>query len=331
MPQTVKKKDRKMEKEPKKLAEFKQTTQLMLPFQFVDEKDRKYSNTIELYDAVPKYFWGKSKRVQGKFLNSIVRQFKFRGVEYEVELLPARIKTEGGGEKDYFPGKREELVEDALRKFASDGSTRGVFLDNEAGVVFSLYELQDELKRSGHHYSYEQLKTALYILRRSSLVIKVRGVDGESVFDSSPFKEIGMREWEAARKDGKRTKIFVQFNRLVTNSIKNKTFRQYNYNRCMGYKFNLARWLEKRMSHIYLQASVLDPYTIRVSTIFRDSSMSADMEMRNKIKALEKVLKEMMEKEVVERYEIKRIKGARNKILDAKVNIFPHLTFRNKN
>jgi hypothetical protein len=39
----------------------------------------------------------------------------------------------------------------------------------------------------------------------------------------------------------------------------------------MQYRYRLSRWLHKRLAHNYVQASMLAPYTIRLSTILRDS------------------------------------------------------------
>ena len=44
-------------KTKKKLEEY-QVAQLPLPFIF-PKPEKQYSNTVELYDAIPKYFWGR--------------------------------------------------------------------------------------------------------------------------------------------------------------------------------------------------------------------------------------------------------------------------------
>jgi hypothetical protein len=106
--------------------------------------DEKYSNTIELYDAVPKYFSNPRlmdrMRKDGKYLPMLERLFKHRGEMYTVKIWPARLEDRQGGEKHYYPGPREELVEEALRKLACD-HLNGVYLGDLAGVQFTLYEL----------------------------------------------------------------------------------------------------------------------------------------------------------------------------------------------
>ena len=111
-----------------------QPKQLSLFGSFISEDD-KYSNTIELYDAIPKYF-ASSKQMEelregGKYLPILERKFKHKGEDYAVNITPARIKDQHGNEKEYYPTEREELVEEALKKIASD-QRNGVYLDNFA-------------------------------------------------------------------------------------------------------------------------------------------------------------------------------------------------------
>ena len=72
--QRRRKRDKK--KEFEKLEKSK-PLQLML-FE-LDPKDKDYSQTIELYDFIPKFNWGKSKRIEGEFLRTIKRKFECRG------------------------------------------------------------------------------------------------------------------------------------------------------------------------------------------------------------------------------------------------------------
>jgi hypothetical protein len=161
---------RKKKEKQKKFLEFRKDDPVQMSLFRLFEKEKDYSHTIELYDFIPKYIWGKSKRIEGKFLEPITREFVCKGIPYKVVLMPARIQTETGDYMDYFPGKREELVEDALRKIMSD--IQGVFLDDAAGTTFTLYQLQTELKNRGHSYSYDQLKESLEILAKTDIELK---------------------------------------------------------------------------------------------------------------------------------------------------------------
>ena len=138
--------------------------QLQLFQTFLPDDDERYSNTIELYDAIPKYFTNpramEGMRQDGKYLPELERSFRHRNETYRVTIYPARVKDHAGQVKEYYPGPREELVEDALRKIACD-HMNGVYLDDKAGVQFTLYELKQELKGYGHEIHHDALVMAL--------------------------------------------------------------------------------------------------------------------------------------------------------------------------
>ncbi len=307
----------------KKLSDYKHV-QMSLPFIF-EEPQPEYSRTIELYDAIPKYYWGRistKDRKAGQFLDSINREFVFKGENYKVKISPARIETTKGHEMDYYPGEKEELVEDALRKMACDG--QGIFLDDHAGVIFTLYELQQELKKMGHNYNIRQIKEALFICQGSRITLKTG--DERSVLSSQIFETVGLNTKEDWKGKGKKTKCFVRFNALVTKSIREKTFRQLNYKECMSYNRVLARWFHKRINHVYIQAGYNTPYTIRLSTIIRDSGVKKEERLRNNLTRVREALDEMKEKGVIHNYIEERIIESR-KIIDVKFIINPSMNF----
>src|SRR5213083_2720226 len=107
---------RQKSEEPKKFLEYKQTAPFQLSLFDMLDNEKDFSHTIELYDFMPKYVWGKVERVGGVFLPRLEREFECRGKKYRLTLFPASIEDENGGEKYHYPAKREEIVEDALRK-----------------------------------------------------------------------------------------------------------------------------------------------------------------------------------------------------------------------
>ena len=119
-----------------------------------------YSNTAELYDAVPKYFSSKKRMAEQRrdrqFLSSLKHDFRHKDKRYLVKITPARIEEKDGTEREYYPAWREELVEEALKKLACD-HLNGVYLNGVAGVQFRLYELRKELKAAGMTSTYDSL------------------------------------------------------------------------------------------------------------------------------------------------------------------------------
>jgi hypothetical protein len=297
----------------------------MTLFELLLPNEREFSNTVELYDFIPKYHWGKVQRINDKFLDSLEREFECRGVKYKVKIRPASIEDRNGVERYYYPSKREELVEDALRKFVAEG--QGVFLDEQAGVTFSLYQLQEELRQNGHSYSKDQIKDALLICARTNMTVTTD--NGSSVLVSNLFETLGLQTRDDWKEQGNKSRAFVRFNSLVTKSITSRTFRQLNYEKVMSYKNIIARQLHKRMSHHYIQASVANPYHILLSTIIRDLGLTQYAQLRDNLRDVQIALDEMIEKKVLLSYKIEKVleNSKRAKLLDAKLVLVPDPAF----
>lgn len=293
----------------------------LLLFELLLPQEKKYSNSIELYDFIPKYFWGKAKRVDGKFLDTLEREFEYRGESYVVQIDPANVKGKDGVTRSYYPAKREELVEDALRKFACEG--QGLFLDDAASVTFTLNQLQEELRRNGHSYSKDELKDALLVCAKTQLSVATK--DGKTLLVSSLFETLGLQTRDDQRAGNQKTFVFVRFNPLVTASIKQKTFRQFNYEKSMAYKSVIARRLHKRMSHHYTQASIANSYNIMLSTMIRDFGLTAYTSAAHNLRDVCLALEEMKEKGVLLTYKVDRLYDIqrKGKIADAKFHLIP--------
>jgi hypothetical protein len=305
----------------KRLDEYERSRPAQLSlFELLGIDDKPYSNTIELYDFMPKYYWGKVERINGQFLPDLEREFECRGIGYKLRVTPASLNG-----KYYYPSKREEVVESALRKLATDG--HGVFLDDAASVTFTLYQLQKELKLMGHTYSKDQIKEALQICKRINLI--VTSEDGSTILESSIFETLGLQTQEDWKSNREKTRCFVRFNSLVTASIKSKTFRLLNYEKSLSFESIIARQLHKRMSHHFRQASLINTYDILLTTLIRDFGLTRYKKLPDNLRDAETALKEMQKKEVVLNYKVEKILDARrrNKLADAKLILTPHPKF----
>ncbi len=314
-------------KPPKmRLDDYEQSKPVQMElFEALLPAEKHFSNTIEFYDFCPKYVYWRMERLQDKFLDRIEREFECRGATYRLSIDPAKIKDSDGVVRDYFPGVIEELVEDALRKLAVDG--HGLFLDDQAAVTFTLYELQQELAKTGHTYSLEQIKKALMVCVGTTIHLTTQ--TGETVFSDHLFETVGLNTREDWRGQGKKTKAFVRFNSLVTKSIKEGSWRQFNYEISMRFKHVVSRQLNKRMSHNFTQANLAANYTISLSTMLRDFGLTAYTYIRDNLRYVTKALDEMVEKRVIRGYEIKNVYDTerKNKMVDALIEIKPDLNF----
>ena len=318
-----------------------QPVQLSMFQTFLPDDDR-YSNTIELYDAVPKYFANKtlmaSKREgpegHKKYLPTLEREFKYKDkitkeeAPYIVEITPARVKDKRGNDIEYYPSAQEELIEEALKKIACD-RLNGVYLDNAAGVQFTMYELRQEMKDRGHDLHLDDLKRSLTICSRATITIRKKDASGEVYMTSAIFPTLviaSRREWE---ENPKGTYCYVVFNPLVTRSINRLTYRQYDYVTFMRYKHQLSRWFHKRLYHNFTNADLLshNHYDLLMSTIIRDSGLANSKRTNDNIKVIECALKELIAMEVIYEFDKDVRRGQRNKINDILYVLHPTREF----
>ena len=292
-----------------------QTEQMEL---FASATSEHTTNTIHLYDIAPKYTYDNRERPvhESAFARRGMRVSNF---EYEVEVQAARIERAPNDEVLMYPSEREEFIEDSLRKLATTGN--GVFINGEAGVRFTLYQLRNELKKHGHTYSWDQLREGLYVLRRAGLKItsKKTGESWEENF-LSRLVEGGSRVSE----DGTRYEPwYASFHKLVTKSIIDLTYRQMNYPRLMAIKGQLARYIYKRMVSLYTFADMDKPYQPSLLQIMEESGRGMSPEMKNNIKAVNRAFDQLREEgAILKAEEVQRLRKG-NKVINIRYNLYP--------
>ncbi len=299
-------------------------------FQYLLPDEERYSNTVELYDAIPRFFASTKQMAQmregGKYLGTLRRGFRFRNTNYQLEIRPARISRKNGQDIEYYPSEREQFVEEALWKIAHD-KMRGCYLNELVSVEFTLYELRQELSKRGHSIHFDALLDALSILNRCGLTL--RNESGTTVFNSPIFPQLLICSRSDWLKNPKEAKCYVQFNLLATQSLKDLSYRLFDYAKFMTLGSILSRWLFKRLSHNFLQAKAGTPYTIKASTIIRDSGLVNRGAFRFQLRAIDAALAELKKERVL--YEIvkERMYDAadKRKIHDVKYSLMPTYEF----
>lgn len=278
---------------------------------------KDYSNSIELYDTMPKYHIGGVKRKKDDKVESlpiISRDFVHRSKPHKLEISPAAILDKKTGKTIYYyPSQREELVEDVLRKIATQsGRTR--LDEDKIGVVFTYYEVQQELIKKGHGYSIEEIKLTIDVMSKATLVVK----DSKQIsITSNFFSTVGKEEQEM----GGRERVLVMFHPLVSRAINSGNYRLFNYDKLMQMKMPLARWLHRRISHMFLQATINNPYEIKLSTIVHDSGMKSYKTISERMRQVSKAFKELTNAKVLSRVEATQDKQ-KNKILDVLYSLY---------
>lgn len=322
---------------PKPTAPEFQNRQLNLFQNFLynrDEEREKLSNIIDLWDSVPRYSVSRQamhkSRKHGTILKKHTSAFQYMGRTLMCTITPARVSDIDGEERDYYPSATEELVEDALRKLATDQKA-GFFdkLNYRSGVIFSLYSVREELKRRGHSRSYHEVRISLDILSGSIIEIEGKNPDngGEAIMRSAYLPSV-IAVSQATLKDDPKAKWAVQFHPLVTGSIDKVTYRQFNYDLMMSHPTQLARWVHKQLLLKYTFADYTKPFEMRYSTVKRDSGLlDGYARERAAIDALHSAFEELKEKKILSSCERKDTTGPRKKLIDVIFKIWPSVDF----
>jgi len=310
----------------RKVLKQKEKSQLKLDLFGLDPLiDQNYSHSFEIYDTVGKFEYDKKKKYRLSAAaddTEFVRQTEYNGLIINVSVTDANIERimPDGTKKRVFvrPGAREEIIEDVLRKLATErraeayeitsGDSKGQQL---VGIEFSLYEVYEELKRINNgkvQYSYSEIREAITVLNRAHLQFDAE--DGSISF-SAPFLPFLAFAEKATKGE---TKSFVCFHPMVTSIIMTANYRRYNYKKALSFKGQYTRLIYKRLCNRWIQAGPGNPYRVKLSTLV--AAMKAPYKNLYQDKALlQDILEELIAERVIESYEAtpKKIKA---KIVD---------------
>ncbi len=296
------------------------------------------SNAVDLWDNIPRYSISRKKqekmRLAGGFLPISTLEFKYRNHQMRVHIRPARIELTRNGKRtgetmEYYPSAREEIIEHALRKLAVEKES-GFFDANDlrSGCYFTLYQLRKHLINVGHSLRYDELIEGLNILSLSSIEIEGINFNYEITYTHVNYLSLLARVKAKDRAIDTEAKWLVQFHPLITASIQNITYRQFNYKRLMSCRTQLSRWLISQLVLKYTQASMLTNFEIRYSTIERDSALLGNYSRsRDAIAALESALEEIKFLGILNDYKKSEQRGIRGKLEDVIYTLNPSSTF----
>jgi hypothetical protein len=291
------------------------------------------SNALDLWDSIPRYSVSRQAmqkmRTAENFLEVLEITFSYRGRTLTTIIYPARIKNKSNNWVNFYPSAREELIEQALRKIASEQNAG--YFDKptfRSGVRFSLYMLRRELESQGHSLRYIEIIEGLDILSLSNIEIIDKSGEKIQLFARSPFLPTLLGVKRADLQVDPNAKWLAQFHPLVTQSIDELTTRQFNYKRLMNCRTQLARWLINQLVLKYTAASIANTFEMRYSTIKRNSAMlNGYQRERSAIEALDAAWEEVKEQKTVSLIKKNEQRGLRGKLEDVIYTIYPSPKF----
>ena len=287
------------------------------------------SNSIELWDAIPKYAISARKQASlrdEKGRLPVHRQdFQYRAngsdraATISMRLQPATISVDGV-DRDFYPSANEELLEEVLRKIFCD-QQYGIHdvKDYASWVKFTLYMVRKELKERGHTRSHDEVRQSLEILTRCHIEVTMQG-HKKALYSASALPELMCNGRDDYLADPK-SKWAARFPALISRSINQIDYRQFNYGKLMQLPTPLARWMHKRLSHNYTNANIRHPYHILYSTIERDSGMLQHVKPDRNLKTVDQMWETLKDAGVI--MWVKRIDGAGPDHSDIRYEVIP--------
>lgn len=312
--------------------------QMDLFSKFVKNNSNKLSNTIEIWDSIPKYFFTTKQMEKLRTPEGLAEPhtwtYKSNGTLCSVKIQPALIEQKNGNYKAYFPGVTEEIVEEALIKILSN-QQYGIHNPQKAEtwVRFTLRMIQKELISNGKTRSLKEIKQAIEVM--SSCIITWQLLDtshssgAQEIWKGSILQDLLTVGKDEYLKDREAHHV-ARLPLFISNAINSLEYRQFNYIRLMGCKHQLTRWIYKRFINRYTYANWEKPYNFLYSDLKNSGLLQQEREADNRKKVIS-ALKELIKQDVLMSYEVdERKKGAT--IIDIKYTFLasPNFTSEQK-
>ena len=308
-----------VEKQPPKLPI--KSPQYDLFSQFVTNDKDKVSNTVEVWESIPKYFFTPRQveklRTPTGHADPFEWSYNYNDHDYKVEIQPALIKQKNGKYKAFFPSVTEELVEEALKKILSDQRYGHHDPKNvETWVRFSLSMIRAELKARGRSRDIAQIKHAIDVMKKCNLTIFKEEKELWSGSILQDLVTIGRKEYL----EDTNAQHIARLPLLVSHAINQLGYRQFNYDRLMSCDEQLTRWLYKQLIHRFRQAGYMNSYHFMYTNLERDSGLLQQGRSNDNRRKVTAALDELVSRGVLMSYEAE-IRREGRKIADVKYTL----------
>ena len=293
-----------------------------------DKNNSSLSNTIEVWENVPKYFFTRSQisklRTKDGHADPFTWEYEHEGAQFSVEIQPALIKQPNGRWKAYFPSSTEELVEEALKRIFTKQNL-GIHLakDQESWVRFSLSLIKSELAAHNKDRDRNEIKHALEVMSKTSIRIFREGKEQYTGSLIQDLVTVNRKDYEESGCEALHAARFPVFISMAINNLK---YRQFNYKSLMLCKLPLSRWIYKKLINRFTNANVENSYHFKFSTLQRDSGLLQQTKQRNNRDKVTAALTELIEIKVIDRYEATEKKKG-NAVIEVVYKLYPTSKF----
>jgi hypothetical protein len=289
---------------------------------FVTNEPNSVSNTVDLWESIPKYFFTPNQVGKLRTADGLAKPYKweysYNGFPCAVKIQPALIEEEDGNFRACFPGVTEELVEEALKKFFTDKHYGTHDPQNsESWIRFSLSMIFRELKARGRTRNYDEIKRAIEIMNKCNIAFFK---DGKELWSGAILQDLVTvdRKEYIADTDSQHIARLPLF---ISQAINQLEYRQFNYDRLMSCNEQLARWIYKRLINRFRQASFMNEYHFMYSDIEQSSGLLQQGRETDNRKKVISSLKELQKCGILMRYTADERKQGR-KVIDIKYTLY---------
>lgn len=260
--------------------------------------DDDKTNMVALYDLAPRFIYLTGEHSTEAHQKVIEREFTFGNKRYKITIKPTQIQKKSGKKKtivDRYLGEREQIVEEVIRRIASNRNRLRLSDNNKLRFVFSLYEIREELIRINHSYNTDEISQAITILNEVRIRIEDLDDKSEPLLSAPVFPVMGMRRRGSTGDHD----TFVEFNPMVAEAIKMMNFQQVSYEILMRIRDPIARWLMKRL-HLQITASGEDIQLITAMEIHKNSGMANWKAKRNLLRRITQAVETLQQNGILE-------------------------------
>ena len=286
------------------------------------------SNTVDLWERIPKYFLSpqeqKSLRTPEGLAKPHTQEYILRGqngkpAPYKVRIQPALIEQAEGEFIAFFPTKAEEVIEEVLKKIFTEQNL-GIHdaKNRESWVRFSYSMINKELRKNKCSRTHKQIKHSLEVMSKCILTVYE---GGEEIY-SNPIINNYLKVDRKQYLDDTNAMHVAQLSVFISHAVNTLQYRQFNLKRLTACKEQLSGWILKRLIARFTYASLTTTHDLYYSSIKAASLLlRAKHEGKNRLKVLA-ALDELKANGTIYSYEIEEKREGR-KIVDIKYTITP--------